>query len=372
MKTIKKNKFWYKNIFLQSSFQFIGNTQEYFIQHSEKLVVFIIMPRVKNKENVIRLYQNGRLISEKKFSVSGNIFIYYLQWYLRYWQTILMYYKRNEQFVVIGFHQIFFLGMTLQKLFRKINFVFWIPDHFPGNNKYILLFEGLKRYYHDRIPYSCYLSDTINKIMNKGIVMKSNSRKTVMWGVKPLNIERKSAEKQFNLLFVGLMKRSQGLEYFFSFLKSHEEYKVYIIGICEEKLYNEHQDIIEKLKIKNQVFYPNKFFNDEQLQEVSMKCHVGVALYDNDPLSPTYYTDPGKIKAYTALGLPLIMSNVSGIVPYVKKFKCGEIVERNEKSIEEGLVKIMKNYQVYLNGVNKFNNFFYYETYYKERFRFLT
>src|SRR5258708_987465 len=40
----------YKNIFMYSSLQFCGNIEEYFSKHTEKLVVFITMPRLKNKD----------------------------------------------------------------------------------------------------------------------------------------------------------------------------------------------------------------------------------------------------------------------------------------------------------------------------------
>ena len=73
MKTMNNSNFIYKNIFLQSSFQFIGNTLEYFIEHTEKLVVFIVMPRVKNRDNVTRLYSYGKLINEESFILSENI-----------------------------------------------------------------------------------------------------------------------------------------------------------------------------------------------------------------------------------------------------------------------------------------------------------
>src|SRR6185369_14388882 len=92
---MKKNssQLRYKSIFLQSSFQFIGNTLEYFAEHTEKLVVFIIMPRVKNKENAVRLYNSGKLMEEEIFSLSNNIFLYYFGWYIKYLGAIKKYYS---------------------------------------------------------------------------------------------------------------------------------------------------------------------------------------------------------------------------------------------------------------------------------------
>src|SRR3972149_9571245 len=127
--------FRYKNIFLQSSFQFIGNTLEYFTAHTEKLVVFIIMPRVKNKDNAVRLYSYGKLIEEEPFTLSENIFLYYLGWYIKYLKVLNKYYLKKEPFFAVVFHPIFFFGMSMQKLWKNIKFVYWIGDFFPGINK---------------------------------------------------------------------------------------------------------------------------------------------------------------------------------------------------------------------------------------------
>ena len=49
-----------------SSLQFCGNIEEYFSQHCEKLVAFIVMPRLKNKGNLLRVYKHRELALEQK------------------------------------------------------------------------------------------------------------------------------------------------------------------------------------------------------------------------------------------------------------------------------------------------------------------
>lgn len=362
--------FRYKNIFLQSSHQFSGNIEEYFVNHTGKLVTFIVMPRVENKDNVVRLYSYGKLIEEEPFILSENIFLYYLGWYIQYLKVINRYYPKKESFFTIVFHPIFFFGMSIQKLWKNIKFVYWVGDYFPGNNIIIVLFEKLKKFYHKRVPYACYASDIINKIMN-GRILENNIRKTVMLGVKPKVIIRTFDRNNFNILFVGLIKESQGLELVYDFLKENKEYKLNIIGVCEKNLYAKYMSIIKRYNIGDQVYFPNKFFSDAQLSEISEKCQIGIALYYADKSNVTYYTDPGKVKTYTELGLPVIMSNIPSIAPYILKFKAGEVVERNESALNSALKKIRDNYPIYVDGVKRFNKYFYFEDYYKERFKFL-
>ena len=363
-------KYRYKSLFLYSSLQFIGNIEEYFVENTEKLVAFLIIPRLKHTYNLIRLYKKGVLIEEKKVKFSENIFMYYLLWY--FYQTIflLKYFSSNEKVFVITFHPISFFGMSLQKKVRNIEYVYWIGDYFPPVNLSLKLFEKLKKNYHDAVQYSCYLSNQINEKLN-GKIVNNFYRKTIMWGVYPKRIKRDSGKNNFSFLFVGQITESQGLHFFYEFLKKHAEYSMKIIGICDEVLYKQHQRIIKNYKIGNQVYFPNKFFSNEEMEKLSKSCHVGVALYKVGKLNATYYTDPGKIKTYAQLGLPVLMSDISAIATYIKKFNAGEVISLNNKSINEGILKIRKNYDSYVEGIAKFNQLFYYKVYYKRLFTFL-
>lgn len=357
-------------MFMVSSLQFCGNIEEYFSRHCEKLVAFIVMPRLKNKGNLLRVYKYRKLTLEQKVWSSENIFLYYLSWYVFHIFIILKYFSRKEKLIVYSPHPISFFAMSLQKLMRNITFIYFVADFFPPTAFSLRLFEKLKKFYHDRIPYATYLSDRINKLMS-GEVLDTAYRKTVMWGVKPKHIQRSLPPDICSLLFVGLIKPGQGLSLLFRFLQENKNYKLNIIGNCSDDLFQNYQQTIKKYKIHARVFFPNKFFSDSELDHLSKKCHVGVALYDTSKNSATYYTDPGKIKAYAELGLPVIMSDTSAIAIYVKKFKSGEVIGYSKESMTQALINIKENYKIYKKGIERFNSFFYYESYYKKKFNFL-
>lgn len=360
----------YKNLFMVSSLQFCGNIEEYFSQHCERLVAFIVMPRLKNKGNLVRVYESKKLILEKRVWSSENIFLYYFSWYLFHILFMLKYFSRKDHLIVYSPHPISFFAMSIQKLMRHITFVYFVGDFFPPMTHSLRLFEKLKKFYHDRIPYATYLSDIINEKMN-GKILNTMARKTVMWGVKPKLIKRNLPKNTCALLFVGLVKPGQGLEFILRFLKSHKDYTLNIIGNCSDDVYRMYQKTILDYGITDRVFFPNKFFSDLELDEISKTCHMGVALYEVSDKSSTFYTDPGKVKAYTEMGLPVVMSNISAVAPYIKKFHAGEIVSLQEKSIETACVTIKENYRKYKDGVDSFNKFFYYETYYNSKLNFL-
>lgn len=363
-------KFRYSNLFIYSSLQFCGNIEEYFAKNTKYLVAFVVLPRLKSKVNLLRVYREKKLIREEKVKSSENIFLYYFFWYLTYLRIIFFYFDRKEKLIVLSMHPISFFGMTIQKLVRNTEFIFWIGDYFPPSTLGIMIYEGLKKHYHDKLQVTYYLSDGINKVFNQKIINKDDKR-TIMWGVKPKSATRSKTSNTFKILFVGLIKESQGIEFILNFLRQNRNYHVSIIGICNNTLYNKYQRTIKFLKISNQVFFPNKFYSDHDLSILARKCSVGIALYNIDKSNPTYYTDPGKVKAYAEMGLPVIMTRVSGVAKYIQRFNAGILIKRDFSELEKALHDIKKNYSKYKIGLEKFNKYFYFEDYYKNAFRAL-
>lgn len=363
-------KFRYKNILLYTTHQWCGNTLQYFIENTERLAVFLLMPRVQTTANVIRIYERGKLMREEQTPLSENFFLYYLLWYFHYIVAIFKYFPRSEKLVVITAHPYVLFATQIQKLFRRIVFVYWIADYWPPTKLSLLLFEKLKMFYHKHIDFGCYLGDGVNKIMN-GKIVNSNNKRTIMFGVNPKNITRNFEQAKNTLLYVGVVRPYTGLEIVYEFLKKNKNYSLRVIGNCENAIYKLHKNLIRQLGLEDRVFFPNIFYFDDELNKISGKCFIGIALYDTSPDHSIYYADPGKIKAYTEMGLPIIMTNTSSIYPYIKKFHAGEVIKRNTEAFSQAVKKIKADYYSYKMGVEKFNQYFYYNRYYNEKFNFL-
>jgi glycosyltransferase involved in cell wall biosynthesis len=361
--------FRYKNILLFSSPQFSGNISEYFIEHTEKLIIYVTMPRFNNKFNLVRHYNNGKLVSEKKVISSGNVFLYYFYWYCTYLNCLLICFSRQEKFFVITWQPYFFFGGTIQKLIRKISFVYWVGDYFPPVTPTLRLYEKIKKYYATQIPYVCYLSDRINMKMN-GRVVDTKFKKTIAWGVKP-NTEERKIGKKFILCFIGVIKPSQGLEVLLKAVQQIKTVELKILGSGNDTYVQKYKKLIDEYDIKNRVFFPNKMYYDKQIAAEVKDCSIGVALYDVNKNSATYYADPGKIKTYAQYGLPILMTPIADVEKYINKFFAGEIVSQDIKDVERAIQLMKKKYKKYTKGIADFNSFFDYEKYYKEKFAFL-
>lgn len=359
-------KFRYDTIFTYGSLQSVGHTTEYFVKNTRKLVVFIIMPRVNKMPNIVRVYKEGVLESEHNVLSSKNIVLYYLLWW--YFQTVFLlgYFAGSEKIIVLAGHPIAFIGMSIMKLFRNITYAYWIGDYFPPVHWSLALFEKLKKQYHDKVSYTYYLSDRLNELYN-GRVFAEPGKRTVMWGVRPFTGIHKAPAKQYRLLFVGVIRPSQGIEDLLLYAKQSPDVYVSVLGSCEQNLYKKYISMIRSYGISKRVWFPNVFIDDARLREIAQTHHVGIALYETGLHTATHYTDPGKIKTYIELGLPVVMTDTSAAVYFIRKFKAGEIIASGN-NISAALELIKQGYRKYQGGVGLFAEYFEFTKYYREAF----
>ena len=341
--------------------------EQYFAANTMDLCVFIIQPRICVHTNIIRRYHNGTLVEERTVKSSRNLFFYYLLWYCNHVRELLRFCTKDQTTLVLGGHPVVFFGMGFFKLIRPLVYAYWIGDYFPSSQPVIRLYERVKKWYHDRVPYAFYLSDAINKVMN-GAVVNTPYRRTVMWGLKPFPAVPVPPLTPFTLLFVGLIRSGQGLEAVFGFLVQHPEYRLSLIGVGQSAYVAGLQTLLRQTGLENRVFFPNRFYSEMELLDVARGCHVGIALYDTGVENFTHYADPGKVKAYAEMHLPVLMTRISDIVPFVERFRCGEVVDRIDQ-MEEALERIRLNYPQYQAGVARFNEHFEYSRYYRDAFK---
>jgi hypothetical protein len=360
----------YRRIFSYGSLQFSGHSEEYLAANTGELTVFIVQPRVGKHGNLLRRYRDGKRIEERPVRSSQNLLLYYLLWYVNHVRFLLRYCPKGERTLVFAGHPLAYVGMGLLRRLRPLRFSYWIGDYFPSPRLSVRLFERMKKWYHDRVDFAFYLTDAINRVMNGGAVADAPGRRTVMWGLAPFPASPVPPLEPFTLLFVGLIRPGQGLESVFEFLRAHRSYRLKIIGVCQPDYFAQLQRTLARLGLDAQVFFPNRFYSEPELLEVASTCHVGLALYDTSGENFTHYADPGKVKAYAEMRLPVLMTRISDIVPYVERFGSGEVIG-GLSDLGPALERIRADYGRYQAGIARFIAHFDYEPYYRESFRAL-
>lgn len=362
--------FRYDSVFALASFQFCGHVDEYLIENTRRLCLMYVLPRFGEQKHVIRRYEEGRLVEERELRSSRNIFLYYWLWFWHHNVEILRFSKGlKSRTLVVGGHPICFFFMSVMKMLRRLSYLYWIGDYFPGKGFVIRAFERVKRFYHDRVPFTYYLSDAINRKLNCGRVRDEPAHRTLMWGMRRFVIssdcEARAASKQ--LLFVGLVRNGQGIEDILDFLVESKDFALAIVGVAANGYEAEVHKMIEDRGLAGRVYFPNRFHSQDELLEIAARSLAGLALYSLDEDNFTHYADPGKVKAYLEMNLPVIMTRISEVVPFVEKFHAGEVVS-SMAEIGDAAKRISSDYKSYGEGVRRFNDHFEFSRLYAEAF----
>ena len=364
------NQFRYDSVFALASFQFCGHVDEYLIANSRRICLMYVLPRFGEQKHVIRVYEGGKLVEERSLRSSQNIFLYYWLWFWHHNTEILKFTKGvTKRTVVFGGHPICYFAMSFMKLLRRLSYVYWIGDYFPDKSFVIRAFERVKRFYNDRVDFTYYLSNAINRKLNGGTLKSESGHRTLMWGMRrfamPEGAAPMASSKQ--LLFVGLVRNGQGIENILAFLAENKDFTLAIVGVAANGYEREVQRMIAERDLTERVYFPNRFHSQDELLEIASRSFAGLALYSLDEGNFTHYADPGKVKAYLEMNLPVIMTRISEVVPFVERFHAGEIIS-SMNEIGAAAKRIAEDYKSYGDGVRRFNDHFEYSRLYAEAF----
>jgi glycosyltransferase involved in cell wall biosynthesis len=364
--------FRYPTIMLLTSLQYANHLREYFVENSKKTIAFYVLPRKGKTKNFVEVYENGvKKISYDLYS-PPNLFLWHMMLYVNYLKILYRHTSKNEKIYFISYLFTLYFMFPLVRLFRNINFVVWVADYWPMKDLSIQIYMFCVRYYHNHAKFAFYQTNRINEKMNEGKLVNSFNRKTIVPGIDPpkINFSKKIKEKT-TLCFVGVLVPWQGLDVLLKVVKENPNINLKLIGTGETPVVDNIKRLINVYKIKNRVYFPNKFIYKNELKKHVKQSDIGIALYEVDSMKVTYYADPAKIKQYMEYGLPVIMTNAAEIARYVKMFNAGIIVERNSNSVNKAIEKMRNNYAFYLKNLKKMNDTFNFRKYYIDKFSFL-
>lgn len=364
-------KWKYENILQTSTLQFDGHIKDYFVENSRRVVAFYILSRKGLLKNFIEVYEEGRLAKKIVLFSPKNILLAYMSYYIQYLFILFNIFPPREKIYFINHLPIFLFLNSIIRIFKNIEFIYWITDYWPMNSISIKIFRFLIHFYHDRLKNTLYISDRINQTLNGRVITQLN-KKTVMLGIKPKKIS--ANKKNINniiLCFIGVLVESQGIELILEAISKRSDVKLKLIGTGDKQLVKKYKMIIGKYKIADRVYFPNKFFYGDQLYRKISDCHAGIVLYNVDKNTASYFADPAKIKQYAEFGLPIITTSAPEIAEYIRNFHAGIVVKRNINSVYDAIEKLEKNYSYYLSGLQKFNQHFDYKQYYLKSFKFI-
>jgi glycosyltransferase involved in cell wall biosynthesis len=229
------------------------------------------------------------------------------------------------------------IALSLRQYFPKTKIIYYAYDYYFYNN----IFSS--RYLINKIEQSAYMRSDIVWAVNQQIIEEHKKRSfnrdkvvTVPLGIQTKKIpDYQPNPKQ--ILFIGNFKEGHNLRLLVEiFAKLPSEYNLHLIG--QGNLYNEIKQLILDLRVSNITLYG--FKTEKESIDIIVKNQIGygIAIYENT--QEILCADPGKIKDYLALGLPVITTNNHSMSQDIQEFNLGLVLEDINTNLEKYIMNL--------------------------------
>ncbi|MEO6077293.1 MAG: glycosyltransferase, partial [Candidatus Andersenbacteria bacterium] len=337
-----------------------GNIIPYFIQHTERFYVFIY-PRLRDNQPA-QFYEYNNSVKTRSLSLwiykGKKKWLLFLLSYFYFYYWLIVFSIRNTKVIVSL--PIFLAGSSVLNILTRNTYVFWVFDHNPATSNLERAYNTFLSWHARHTKHTIYLSPALARIYH------GTENQVASFGIKP--VARILNPVTGHIGYIGDLREFQGLDLLCDIVLKNKELHLDIIGngVYYEKI----AKYIKKHQLQDRITLFG-YTNYALLPEITKNWEAGLALYETGGASFAQYTEPGKIKLYAELGIPVIMTDVSYIADIVKKYKTGELVAYSEKAVLPALETIRTNYKSYTTGIARMRADFEYTNHYKKTFTFL-
>ncbi len=377
-----------------SPYENTGNILDFIKENFESVYSFSFdfhKFKKNDNSNKFRVYRNGEIEYEQKLiSIPVSESLIFVLLPIRsvliflqiFWHLLGV--RRSLQKPVIFFTVNAFtawVGNLLKTLKLVDKTVFWVWDYYPPRHPNLIIKIMRKIYwYFDKVSirsdHVVFMNQRLVNLRKRIAALPSDIKYSIIpIGTnsifKPIN---KMPSKSIKLAFIGVLKKSQGLDLIFDQApKLREKFKrldLHIIGSGPEETYFRKRASYTNLSVK---FY-NLLSEQEPTEakkifNILSRCHIGIAPYIPERSNLSYYGDPSKVKKYLSFGLPIITTNVYEFSSQIENSKAGVIINYHEpKSLVKAVEKIYHNYNYYQKNALTLAKKYYYKRIYPKFF----
>jgi len=304
----------------------------------------------------MELYKNGKLKRKVvlPFFRAPDLFFYIKDTLFTLWNVLASGEKYDIYIGADGLNA--FAGLVLKRLKRVKVVVLYTIDYIPRRFKNNLL----NRIYHFIDRVCCYRCDCIWNIsekisegrFNNGVSFSRCATQIVVPNGNNFNKIKRLPFGQIDrycIVFMGHLRKNQGAELIIEampdILKLIPQARLKIVGTGP--MFPSLKKMAVELGISDKVDF-NGFIQDHSdLEKILTKCAIGVAPYIPAEDSFTYFSDPGKPKAYLACGLPVIITDVPAIALTIKNKKAGIMIGYSKEELVKSAALLLSDDRLY-------------------------
>ncbi len=372
-----------KSIFI-ATFAHFENAQRMRNNGMVEPMLSFFVPRVQSVHMVIQphpgsdrvnpeveLYENSNL--RKKFTLHPIFYLpVYLLCILPSKRKIRLSYKirdilsvllvafgqRKQYDFFIGLEAVNVLaGMVLKKLGIVKKTIYYVSDYSPTrfqNKWFNYFYVWLDRFALLNSDYAWDVSPAMIKGRIEAGLAPSEAYRAIHVpnGLFPSQIQSLPVGKRnkYDLVYMGILESDMGPDLAIRSLREvrrkFPKARLHMIGGPKKDL-EDMKRLAARLGISNAVIFYGFVSDDAKMAEIVRNCYIGLAPYRAFRHSKRWYGDAGKIRQYTASGLPVVTTNVPPLGKYIVEKGAGIMTKDTVESFSDGIIKLLSDDELY-------------------------
>jgi glycosyltransferase involved in cell wall biosynthesis len=331
--------------------------REYLLNKKIEELLFIGHPLfwdIKLSGSGYESYVNGTLVEKcyGKIKKKFPLLVYSLDiWLNIFWSWR----KMSKSDLYVGCNNLnAFSGIILRSFGRTKKVVYYVIDY---NSK--RLENKLLNFLYHKLDHFCvkHADETWNLSPRMAEARKiyfnfsGTKQLTVPIGVWVGRFPQKdfSQIEKHTMVFMGHILEKQGVQYALAavplIVKTLPDFKFLVIGDGEYLEALKRQ--AKELAVKEYVEFAGYVEKHVDVEKMLSSCAAAFALYDKydekGDLSFTYFADSGKIKAYLAGGLPILLSDFLYNSREIEEQRCGFVIGQDREEIAKKVVALLED-----------------------------
>lgn len=263
-------------------------------------------------------------------------------------------FKSGRADIFIGVNNLNTLaGIVLRKMNRVQTVVYYTIDYVPQRFPSALLnkvYHYIDSYCVQQADYVWNLSSVmIDEREKKGVGKKYRKKQITV----PIGVNKSALPKNVDdihsheIVYMGHLRAGQGVDFlldaFPKILQHIPEATLAILG--GGTLLDELRQKASRMKLSEKVYFSGFVDDPKDLEERLSYAQVAVAPYEDVPENFTRYTDPGKPKAYMALGVPIVITKVPPFALEIDKRRAGIAIEFDQDELVKAIAYLLHDHE---------------------------
>jgi len=266
--------------------------------------------------------------------------------------------ERKKTDLFIGLESINALaGIILRKFGQVKTVVYYVSDYSPArykNKAFNAIYVWLDRFCVTHADFTWDVSLAMQKGRHESGLPKNRKYKVIHVpnGLYPSQIKSLPVHKRkkYNLVYMGILRPDMGsglaIKAFARVIRVYPKARLHVIGGSQKDM-STYKALARRLHLEKSIQFYGFVHDNNEMAQIIRNCYIGLAPYRAFSDSIRWYADAGKIRQYTASGLPVVTTHVPPLGQYIVQKGAGIMTTDTAKSFSDGIMRLLSDTKLY-------------------------